>query len=79
MDRKEIPVIPFNDIADGKHIPDPRSIIQVALSDYRNSDISDKELARHICSSLMLLMIDYALSIEAYTKDHPYGLVFKQK
>lgn len=79
MDRKETPIVPFNDIADRKHLPDPRSIIQVALSDYRGSDLPDNELAKHICSSLMLLMMDYDLSVEANTEEPPYGLIFKQK
>lgn len=79
MDKKEFPITPFNDIANGWHIPDPRSIIQVALSDYRDSDLSDKELAKHICSSLMLLMLDHNLCIDVYDGEHPYGLLFKQK
>lgn len=79
MDIKEMPITPFNAIGNRKHIPDPRSIIQIALSDYRDSDLSDKELAKHICSSLMSLMMDYDLSVEVYTEEHPYGLIFKQK
>lgn len=79
MKKKEFPITPFNEIVCNKHIPDPRSIIQVALSDYRSSNLSDKELAKHICSSLMLLMMDYGLNIEAYTNAHPCGLVFKHK
>lgn len=78
MDNKIYPITPFNSIANSKHFPDPRSIIQIALSDYRNSDLSDKELAKHICSSLMLLMSDHDLHIEVYSEGH-HGLVFMKK
>lgn len=79
MDRKEIPITPFCLLADRKHVPDPRSIIQVALSDYRYSDLQDRELAEHICSSLILLMSDHNLNIEVHGDGNPHGLVFKQK
>lgn len=79
MDRKEFPVTPFCVLADRKHVPDPRSIIQVAQSDYRYSDLQDRELAEHICSSLKLLMSDHNLHIEAYDDKSFHGLVFKQK
>lgn len=62
----ERPIIPFCELYNDNHIPDPRSIIQIAVSDYRNSNMSDKELSEHICNSLALLMKDYQLNIECY-------------
>lgn len=69
-------VVPFCMLDDNKHLPNPRSIIQIAISDYRNSAISDKELSEHICNSLALLMKDYNLNIECY-KD-TFHLVFRE-
>jgi len=78
LDKRDVPIIPFNTIANNKHVPDPRSIIQIALSSYRNSGVSDEELATHICQSLMLLMTDYDLHIDVYN-GNPHGLFFAQK
>lgn len=71
----EIPVIPFCEIRDGVYIPNPQSIIQIALSNYRNSDLSDKELASHICGSLGTLMLGSNLKIETYNN---IRLTFKE-
>lgn len=49
------PIIPFNNISD-RNIPNPRSVIQIAVSDSRNRGMSDEELARHICASLFNIM-----------------------
>lgn len=68
---KDYPIIPFNLMKDDKYLPDPRSIIQIALSDYRKSELSDKELAEHICNSLGLLMKERNLTIELYN-NKPY-------
>ncbi len=73
---KDYPIIPFNLVKGNKHLPDPRSIIQIALSDYRKSELSDKELAEHICNSLGLLIKEQNLTIEPYNNT-PY-LTFKE-
>ena len=44
-------IIPFDRVRN-INIPTPRSVILVALSDYRSSSCSNDELARHICASL---------------------------
>ena len=44
-------MIPFDRVGD-VNVPNPRSVILVALADYRRSGCSDNELARHICASL---------------------------
>lgn len=44
-------IIPFDRVGD-VNVPNPRSVILVALADYRRSGCSDNELARHICASL---------------------------
>lgn len=64
-----LPTIPFNEIGESKHLPNPRSIVQIAVSDYRNSNLSDKELTEHICNSLALLMKDYNLKIKRYEEN----------
>ena len=61
-----LPEIPFNEIGESTHLPNPRSVVQIAVSDYRNSALSDKELTEHICNSLALLMKDYNLKIKRY-------------
>lgn len=71
------PIIPYCVLDDNKHIPNPRSIIQIAISDYRNSDMSDKELSEHICNSLALLMQDHHSSIICYNDTS--HLVFSKK
>lgn len=71
----ETPVIPFCEIREGVHIPSPQSIIQLGLSNYRKSDLSDRELADHICNSLGLLMMENNLKIELYKK---IKLTFKE-
>ena len=70
------PIIAFNDIEPNKHLPDPRSIIQIALSDYRDSDLTDKELAEHICRSLSLIMTDFDLVIDTFNH---FNILFKKK
>ena len=45
------PTIPFNSVS-GHNIPNPRSVIQIAVSDSRNSGMSDEDMARYICASL---------------------------
>jgi len=73
---KDYPIVPFSLVKDNKHLPDPRSIIQIALSDYRESQLSDKELAEHICDSLGLLMKEQNLTIEPY--NNTTFLTFKE-
>jgi hypothetical protein len=69
-----LPILAFSALKSETHLPDPRSIIQIAVSDYRNSNLSDKELAEHICNSLSLMMADYDLVIASYKKS--INLVF---
>lgn len=73
---KNLPIVPFCKIEDNKYIPNPRSVIQIAVSDYRNSDLSDRELAEHICESLSLLMINHNVIIERY--DDTSNLIFRE-
>lgn len=70
------PIIAFSEIDGKKHLPNPRSIIQIALSDYRDSDLSDRELAEHICNSLSLLMNDFSMVIDNIES---FELIFKSK
>lgn len=51
----ERPIIPFEHI-DGFPVPCPRAVIQLALSDYRNSDITDRELADYISECLFSIL-----------------------
>lgn len=69
-------IIPYCILSDNKHIPDPRSVIQIAISDYRNSNISDKEISEHICRSLALLMQDHRMRIVCY--NDTFHLVFSE-
>lgn len=73
---KNLPIAPFCKIEDNKYIPNPRSVIQIAVSDYRNSDLSDRELAEHICENLSLLMISHNVIIERY--DDTLNLIFRE-
>ncbi len=49
------PIIPFDRI-DNFPVPCPRAVIQLALSDYRNSDMTDRELADYISECLFSIL-----------------------
>lgn len=52
----EYPLIPFNEI-DNKYVPNPRSIIQVAISDCLAKGINtERDIAIHVCHSLYNFM-----------------------
>lgn len=61
-----LPIKQFCSLKNGKHFPTPNSIIQVAVSDYRRSDISDREFAENICKSLSIIMEDYNLKLASF-------------
>ncbi len=72
----DYPIIAFSEIDGKKHFPNPRSIIQIALSDYRNSNLTDRELADHICNSLSLVMNDFCMVIDNIKS---FELIFKSR
>lgn len=72
---KIIPIVAFSSLDNGKCFPDPRSIVQIALSDYRDSSISNERLAEHICCSLAQMIMDYDLRIGC--REKKYHLSFE--
>ncbi|WP_321437302.1 hypothetical protein [uncultured Bacteroides sp.] len=71
-----INALPFCLLPDGILIPDPRSIILVAISNNRDRNISDKELTDIICDSLNAIMSQNSLQIE---EDKNSPLLFTPK
>lgn len=72
----EQPIIPFERIG-GTPIPCPKSLIQLALSDYRNSDMTDRELAEYISQCLFSVLLNTNSIIEPIKEDRL--LSFKEK
>lgn len=64
-------LIPFNNV-ENICIPNPRSVIQIAVSDTRSSHLSDKEMAEHICASLFHIMRTnvYIIAPEQQSKEY---------
>ena len=71
---KEKMLYPFS-VIDNKPIPDPESLILIMLSRYRNSEYSDKELARYITKGLASTLYFYDAHMEQYNVAD--GLEFK--
>lgn len=70
------PTIPFNNVS-GRNMPNPRSVIQIAVSDSRNRGMSDEELARHICASLYNIL--YSNNAVIGCDNNSELLLFKEK
>lgn len=62
-------------VVNGKPIPDPESVIFLLLSRYRDSDYSDKELAKYISKGLASVLHFHDCQIrECHTAE---GISFK--
>lgn len=71
---KEKMLYPFS-VIDDKPIPEPESFILIMLSKYRDSEYSDKELARYITKGLAGILYFHDAHIEQYNVAD--GLEFK--
>lgn len=71
---KEKMIYPFSSVGD-KILVDPESQILKALSKYRDSEYSDKELARYIAKGLAATLYFHNAHIEQYNMTE--GLEFK--
>lgn len=73
----EYPLIPFDDV-NGKNIPNPRSIIQVAISDcLAKGDMTERDIAIHVCNSLHAFMSYMDCSIKSIERAETDFLIFK--
>lgn len=69
-------MIPYQHI-DKCPVPCPMSVIQLALSDYRNSDMTDRELASYISECLYHILSRTSTVIEPVQDD--MFLLFKKR
>ena len=60
------PICPFCELETGKYFPNPESVILSLVSEYRESDMTDKQFAEYICNSLGLLTRGNNLVIKPY-------------
>lgn len=60
------PICPFCELEAGRYFPNPESVVLSLVSEYRNSDMTDKQFSEYICNSLGLLMRGNNLMIKPY-------------
>lgn len=68
--------IPFNNVS-GRNMPNPRSVIQIAVSDSIGRSMSPEEIARHICASLYNIL--YSNEAVIGCDDNSELLLFEEK
>ncbi len=69
-------ILQFDSIGNGEHYPNVRSVVQIALSDYRFSEMTDKELTEHIMTALAYAMVKQNLKVVLF--ENTCKLVFRK-